>query len=205
MPGEWPCAAAAPEGCVILGVDPGTRVVGWGVVRVLRAGPCFVAAGALRPSTKLGVPERLAWIRRDLDRLLLEHRPQVVVVEQAFAALNPQSALRIGEGRGVALSCAAAFGAHVAQYPPAAAKKALTGHGQAHKTQVAAMVGRLLHLEQPPEPLDASDALCLALAHLLRATGLHAPARVLPAARNALPAHVRAAAARAAGQRPLQG
>ena len=79
-----------------------------------------------------------------------------------------QSALRIGEGRGVVLSCASAAGIAVHQYPPAAAKKAIVGNGAAHKTQVAAMVSRRLGLAEAPEPLDASDALALALTHVLR-------------------------------------
>jgi crossover junction endodeoxyribonuclease RuvC len=79
-----------------------------------------------------------------------------------------QSALRIGEGRGVVLACAVAAGARAEQLPPASAKKALVGAGGAHKTQVAAMVQRVLALEVAPEPLDATDALALALAWALR-------------------------------------
>lgn len=154
----------------VLGVDPGTRVVGFGAVRLTADGPQLVGAGVLRPSASADVPVRLAEIRAALDRLLGELRPEVVVVEQAFAARNVQSALRIGEGRGVVLSCAAAAGAQVVQVAPAAAKKALVGNGQAHKSQVAAMVARMLGLQRPPEPLDATDALALALTHVVRGT-----------------------------------
>jgi crossover junction endodeoxyribonuclease RuvC len=90
------------------------------------------------------------------------------VVEQAFAARNVQSALRIGEGRGVVLACAAATGARIEQFAPAVAKKALVGHGAADKTQVARMVGEVLGLVEPPKPLDATDALALALALVQR-------------------------------------
>jgi crossover junction endodeoxyribonuclease RuvC len=92
----------------------------------------------------------------------------LVVVEEAFASRNVQSALRIGEGRGVVLACAAAAGIRIEQVPPAVAKKALVGYGAAHKTQVAAMVARTLNLATPPEPLDATDALALALTHVVR-------------------------------------
>jgi len=164
---ELPREAAAPA-AVVLGIDPGTRVVGYGALAVFPRGPRLLAAGVLRPDPRLAVPERLGAIRAGLDRLFAELRPDVVVVEGAFAWRNPQSALRIGEGRGVVLACAVQAGARVVQYPPAVAKKALIGSGTAHKTQVAAMVARLLSLERAPEPLDATDALALALAHLLR-------------------------------------
>jgi crossover junction endodeoxyribonuclease RuvC len=161
-----PCAP--PRRGFVLGIDPGTRTVGFGAVRLTESGPRLVGAGVLRASASSDVALRLAEIRAALDRLLAELRPEVVVVEQAFAARNVQSALRIGEGRGVVLSAAAALGAQVIQVAPAAAKKALVGNGQAHKSQVAAMAARLLGLDKAPEPLDASDALALALTYVLR-------------------------------------
>lgn len=154
---------------VILGIDPGTRIVGWGVIAITARGPRLVEAGVV----KAGAGElsgRLGTIRRELDLLILRHRPSAVAVEEAFAHKNVQSALRIGEGRGVVLACAGAAGIPVHQYPPATAKKALVGHGAAHKTQVAAMVARHLGLREAPKPLDASDALALALTHSLRST-----------------------------------
>jgi crossover junction endodeoxyribonuclease RuvC len=161
-------AAAGRRPGLVLGIDPGTRVVGFGAVHLERQGPRLIGAGVLRTSTGGGPAVRLGEIRAGIDRILDELRPEIVVVERAFAARNVASALRIGEGRGVVLSAAAASGALVIEMPPAAAKKALVGNGQAHKTQVAAMVARLLGLERPPDPLDATDALALALAHYLR-------------------------------------
>jgi len=110
----------------------------------------------------------LGWIQSEIVRVLEKVRPSIVVVEAAFAARNVRSALRIGEGRGVALACAAAFGAEVVEYAPAVAKKALIGHGAADKGQVARMVLRLLNTEELELPLDATDALALALAHWQR-------------------------------------
>lgn len=153
---------------VVLGIDPGTRVVGYGAVVDAPRGPKLYACGALRAGVKDDVPLRLAFLRRELDLLIAKLQPNVVVVEQAFAARNVQSALRIGEGRGVVLACAAASGARIEQYPPAVAKKALVGSGAADKTQVAWMVAQLLGLAQAPEPLDATDALALALAYVRR-------------------------------------
>lgn len=160
-----------PDACpwtIVLGIDPGTRVVGFGALVVRRGGPRLLAAGALRAPVRLGVPERLGWIAEEVEHLLVRLKPGVVVVEQAFAARNVQSALRIGEGRGVVLASAARRRAQVVQYPPAVAKKAVVGNGQADKSQVAAMVAAALGLDEAPTPLDASDALALALAHVYK-------------------------------------
>ena len=135
-------------------------------------GPRLLAAGVLRTEKKASVPERLGWIKAEIEKLLAQVHPTVVVVEQAFAARNVQSALRIGEGRGVILACAAAFGAEVVQYAPAVAKKALIGNGAADKTQVAKMVAEILDRRGLDLPLDASDALALALAHWQRSRWL---------------------------------
>jgi crossover junction endodeoxyribonuclease RuvC len=160
-----------PPWPVVLGIDPGTLVVGYGAVEATARGPRLLAAGVLRPRRRAGVPERLGEIQEQLTRLLERVRPTVVVVERAFASLNIQSALRIGEGRGVALACAAAFGAEVVEMPPAVAKKALVGHGAADKSQVAKMAAAVLGLRELPQPYDASDALALALAHLQNRVG----------------------------------
>ena len=160
---------------LVLGIDPGTRVVGYGAVETTSAGFACVSAGVLRCTSSRSVPERLGELGAGLERLLEDLRPGVVVVEEAFAARNVQSALRIGEGRGVALACAARFGSRVVQLPPAVAKKALVGNGGAHKQQVAAMVARVLGLRAPPEPLDVTDALALALTYLTRPTALRSP------------------------------
>ena len=171
---EQPIAATVPRprhACpwpIVLGIDPGTRVVGYGAVVANARGPRLFGAGVLEPGARLDVPARLSVILAEFEQLLEEVRPDVVVVEQAFAARNLQSALRIGEGRGVILAAAARYGSRIVQFAPAVAKKALVGHGAAAKPQVAAMVAATLKLASPPEPLDATDALALALAHVLR-------------------------------------
>src|SRR5262245_12386607 len=168
-------AAAIPEGLVppdapwpvVLGLDPGTRVVGFGAVVAAGGGPRLLVCGAIDAGPRGAVPERLARIARDVRLLLCRLRPAVVVVEKAFHALNAQSALRIGEGRGVILAAAAEHGCRIVEYPPAVAKKALC-HGGASKAQIRAMVTTVLGLAQQPEPDDASDALALALTHVHR-------------------------------------
>lgn len=164
---QLPAPGPQRSDCV-LGIDPGTRAVGFGAIRITPAGPRLLGAGVLRPPTGSDVPTRLAHVRVGLDRLIEELRPAVVAVEMAFASRNVQSALRIGEGRGVVLAAAAGSGALVVQFTPATVKKALVGNGQAHKSQVAAMVARLLQLDEAPRLMDASDALALALTHMLR-------------------------------------
>jgi len=161
-------ASTAVRTGFLLGVDPGSRVTGFGAVRLGAGLPRFVGAGVIRTSTRADAATRLGELADGIARVLEELRPEVVVVERAFAARNVASALRIGEVRGVILAAAARAGAQVFELPPAVAKKALVGNGQAHKTQVAAMVARLLGLDTVPEPLDATDALALALAHHLR-------------------------------------
>jgi crossover junction endodeoxyribonuclease RuvC len=184
------CERTRTAPVVVLGIDPGTLVVGYGAVVDHARAPRLYAAGVLRAPRSEAPAERLARLRDELDRLLARLAPAVVVVEQAFAARNVRSALRIGEGRGVALACAAASGARVVELAPAAAKKALVGHGAADKTQVARMVAQALSIEELDLPLDASDALALALAHLSRSrleslVGPGAAVRRVPAPRRA--------------------
>lgn len=171
-PPDLPRVPADVPWRIVLGIDPGTLVVGYGAV-VLRDRPRLLAAGVLRAPRRADVPTRLGHLRLELDELLERLRPSVVVVEQAFTGANVQSALRIGEGRGVALSCAASRGLEIVQFPPAVAKRTVAGNGSAAKEQVAHMVAHELGLDEAPKPLDASDALALALTyvHRSRATG----------------------------------
>ena len=162
---ELPADAPYP---VVLGIDPGTRVVGYGAIVVRPDGPRLLAAGALRATPGASVPTRLGHIRSALDELLRRLKPRLVVVEHAYTAVNNQSALRIGEGRGVALACAACAGAEVEQLQASSAKKALTGDGGADKGRVALCVAAQLGLAEPPRPADATDALALALAAVFR-------------------------------------
>jgi len=154
------------EGCRILGIDPGSRVVGYGAISYTPgARPEILAAGAIRPPESLPFPERLRAIRDGLAGLIREHRPDVVAIEEVFYGKSFQSALRIGESRGVAILAAAELGVPVVEYSAALIKKAVTGNGRASKPQVQAMVARLLGLGVPPEPADAADALAISLCH----------------------------------------
>lgn len=160
-----------PENCpwtIVLGIDPGTQVVGYGAVVPKGAGTVLLAAGAMRAPARLAPPVRLGMILEQFEALLRQLKPTVVVVERAFVKDNVQTALRIGEGRGLVLAAASRFGAEVVEMTPAEAKKTLVGNGQADKEQVAALVASELGLAEPPKPLDATDALALALTHVHR-------------------------------------
>lgn len=153
---------------IVLGVDPGTRVVGYGAVVVAGDGPRLIVCGAIDAGSSLPVPKRLARIASDLRLILSRVRPNVVVVEKAFHSVNAQSALRLGEGRGVVLAAAAEAGCDVVEYSPSVAKKAVLGHGGASKAQVRVMVATILGMTEQPDVEDASDALALALTHVHR-------------------------------------
>ncbi|HJO25682.1 MAG TPA: crossover junction endodeoxyribonuclease RuvC [Planctomycetota bacterium] len=149
---------------IVLGVDPGTRIIGYGALVLREDGPRLLAAGTLRPPASEPVPVRLGHLLEEFEDLLRRLRPATLVIEEAFAFRNVQSALRVGEGRGALMAAAARAGLEIVQYTPATAKKAITGNGRADKTQVAQMVAVHLKLAEPLSSLDASDALALALA-----------------------------------------
>ena len=153
----------------VLGIDPGTRVVGWGVVEGDGSRVRAVAWGALRARASLEIPARLRILHEGVRGLIAEHRPGLVAVEEAFFGKGARAALALGEGRGAALVAAALAGVPVRQFPPATVKKAVTGRGGAAKEQVGAMVRVLLGLAEIPEPADAADALAVAICAMHRA------------------------------------
>jgi crossover junction endodeoxyribonuclease RuvC len=149
---------------VVLGVDPGLRVTGFGVVRTDRSNITLVAHGVLRP--KGSTPERLALIYAGLRQAIETYQPQELAVEQPFVALNTRSAFAIGEARAAALLAAAHAQVAVYEYTPAAVKQAVTGYGRGSKDQVGEMVRLQFGLVTAPTPADASDAVAIALCHI---------------------------------------
>jgi crossover junction endodeoxyribonuclease RuvC len=157
----------------VLGIDCGTEYTGYGVVDLASSGKlACVCCGAIKLSTREALPTRLNRIYGRLEKLILEHRPEQVAIEDVFYALNVKSALKLGQVRGVAMLAAAAAGLEVAEYAPLSIKSAVVGYGKAEKQQVQHMVTRLLDLDEPPEPSDASDALAIAICHLHTAATL---------------------------------
>ena len=149
----------------VLGIDPGTLRLGYGVVEVDgRAGLRYVECGVITAPARDPRHARLAEIGRGLRELLLELKPDAVAMEEAFYGKNVQSTLALGEARGVALFVAGEHGLAVSGYAPATIKQAVVGHGRATKDQVGYLVRALLSLRRVPEP-DAADALAIAICH----------------------------------------
>lgn len=147
----------------ILGIDPGSRVTGFGVVTWDRRGERYVESGCIRTGDG-SLAERLSIIYQGVASLVARHAPEVVAVESVFLNRNADSALKLGQARGAAITAAAVNGIPVTEYTPAEIKQAVVGRGNADKSQVQYMVRVLLQLPNAPRP-DAADALACALCH----------------------------------------
>src|SRR6478672_10897643 len=151
----------------VLVIDCGTEYTGFGVVELAPGGRLHcLTCGAIQLSPREPLPARLSRIYTRLDELIHEHQPDEVAIEDVFYALNVKSALKLGQVRGVAMLAAAAAGLEVSEYSPLTIKSSVVGYGRAEKQQVQHMVVRLLDLADPPEPMDVSDALAIAICHL---------------------------------------
>jgi crossover junction endodeoxyribonuclease RuvC len=150
----------------IFGIDPGSERTGYGCVETDGSRHHLVACGAITARATDSFPERLLRIHRELAALLTECRPDCVAIENLFHANNVRSALKLGHARGVAMLAAIESGCAVVEYTPAEIKRAVVGYGRAEKQQVAQMIKLLLGLAAVPSPLDATDALAVAICHL---------------------------------------
>jgi crossover junction endodeoxyribonuclease RuvC len=154
---------------IVLGIDPGTAMTGYGLVERTGSRLRAVDYGCLETPAGMPLPERLLLIQDGLIDLVEAHRPDLVAVERLFFNKNVQTAFAVGQARGVALLTAARYGLPVHEYGPHEVKLAVTGHGRAEKLQVQRMVQVVLGLAVLPRPDDAADALaiaiCLAHAH----------------------------------------
>jgi len=157
-----PAVTAGP--CRILGLDPGSLRTGFGIIDCDGTAQRHVASGCIRPPSGVSMASRLRFIYDAVAALVGEHRPEEVAIERVFLHRNPDSALKLGQARGVAMCAAVLGGAQVFEYAPRAVKLALVGHGGAEKDQVQHMVCAILSLAAP-RSLDASDALALGLCH----------------------------------------
>jgi crossover junction endodeoxyribonuclease RuvC len=149
----------------VIGIDPGSTVTGWGVVREVSGVLSLVDCGAIRPKGD-EFSGRLASIYHALCDILERYAPEEAAVEQVFSANNAATALKLGQARGVAIAACAARNISVRDYEPTMVKKSLVGVGRAEKSQVAFMVGQLLGYKNPDWALDTSDALAVAICHL---------------------------------------
>ena len=156
----------------VIGIDPGSRLMGWGIVSdrsgVLRLEGCGVIRGAQGADKSFSA--RLAHIYAELNEVIRQYKPAEAAIEQVFTAHNAATALKLGQARGVAVAACAAYGIGVSDYPPTLVKKTLVGTGSAAKEQVSFMIRRLLNLRDeqwdPRWTLDTSDALGIAICHL---------------------------------------
>jgi crossover junction endodeoxyribonuclease RuvC len=148
----------------IIGIDPGLRNVGWGLIEVAGSRLVYVGCGSIQTRAGLSLAERLAQIHRGLTVLIEAERPDEAAVEETFVNRDPQSALKLGQARGIALAAPALLGLPVAEYAANVVKKTIVGVGHAEKAQIAMMVKMLLPACQIASP-DAADALAVAITH----------------------------------------
>lgn len=149
-----------------LGVDPGTAICGYGVVRIEGSMLKALAYGAIETSPAQTAEARLNVIFQEIDRIMKLYRPDVVGVEQLFFNKNVRTAMAVGQARGVILLAAAQNAVPLAEYTPLQVKQAVVGYGKATKEQIIFMTERLLHLPQKPHPDDVADALAVAICSL---------------------------------------
>jgi len=152
----------------VLGIDPGLSRCGYGCVTRDETGAGFraIAAGVITTPPTEALPRRLAMLRSDLDKLLSDVRPDVLVIERIFFRSNARTAMSVGQASGVALLTAVEHNCEVAEYTAAEVKLAVTGYGNAPKEQVQAMIVHILKLSAVPQPADVADALALGICHL---------------------------------------
>lgn len=149
----------------VMGVDPGSIVTGYGVIESDGRSYKIIEYAGIRASSRLPLAERLLVISKKLEEVFERLTPRACAVEETFYAVNVKSALKLGHVRGVVLLAAARAGVEIFEYSPLEIKSALVGYGRAEKEQVQEMVRLLLKLKEAPQPLDASDALAVAICH----------------------------------------
>jgi crossover junction endodeoxyribonuclease RuvC len=156
---------------IILGVDPGTAITGYGIIACESEGASsggdlgLVDYGVITTPAGWALPRRLLYIHWELAALIQKHQPTDAVIEKLFFSKNVRTALSVGQARGVALLAAAQAGLSIHEYTPLEIKQAIVGYGRADKTQIQQMVKVLLQLDFVPQPDDAADALAIAICH----------------------------------------
>lgn len=149
----------------ILGIDPGTVVMGYGIIDSVGSGTSFVDCGVIVARKRSPMGERLAFLYQKLSEVVSHYRPDVAAIEQPFVARNVRSAIAIGQAQAIAILAASNRGVAVSEYTPAEVKQAVASYGASSKEQVQVMVKLHLGLSEMPQPHDAADALAVALCH----------------------------------------
>jgi crossover junction endodeoxyribonuclease RuvC len=163
---------------IILAIDPGTKVSGYGVISIQDHHYIPLDYGCIRPPPRFKLSERYLVIFDSIEELIEKYQPAVLVVEMQFMYKNAQSALKLGMARGAVMIAAKKKGLPIFEYAPTVAKRAVVGNGRASKYQVQGMVQKILKLTSPPQPEDAADALALAICHAQAAPHIRANCEV---------------------------
>jgi crossover junction endodeoxyribonuclease RuvC len=149
----------------IMGVDPGTAITGYGLIKYDGSRFSLVECGCIRTSAESPMSERLQILHRELNDIIRRYNPEQFAIEELFFNKNARTALAVGHARGVAMLAASSSGIPVFEYTPLQVKQAVTGFGRAAKTQVQYMVKTILALPEAPTPDDVADALAVAICH----------------------------------------
>lgn len=152
----------------ILGIDPGTGRMGWGIVSHEKGVDTFIDCGCFETKANSQLPGRLLKLHEFLQKLIQTHHPDALAVETLFFEKNAKTAIDVAAARGVILLAGEQACLPIFQYTPLQVKSSLTGYGQAEKSQVEFMVGKILHLKEKIKPDDATDAVAIALTHAFR-------------------------------------
>ncbi|HBC44709.1 MAG: Crossover junction endodeoxyribonuclease RuvC [Candidatus Collierbacteria bacterium GW2011_GWB1_45_35] len=152
----------------ILGIDPGIGRLGWGIVSHDKGVDSYIDSGCFETQANSDLPERLLKIHDFIQNLINLHTPDALAVESLFFEKNVKTAIDVAAARGVILLVGQQSGLAISQYTPLQVKSSLTGYGQAEKSQVEFMVGKILHLKEKIKPDDAADAVAIALTHAFR-------------------------------------
>lgn len=157
---------------IILGIDPGYAIVGFGVLRYEKGDSALLACGAINTPAGEALPKRLLQIADDLETLIERFAPDSMAVERLYFGNNVTTGIGVAQARGVILMTAERHGIPIYEYDPSQVKMAVVGYGKAEKNQVMDMTKRLLNLKSTPKPDDAADAVAIALCHARSSTSL---------------------------------
>ena len=150
---------------IILGIDPGLAIVGWGILESNRGKIRPIAYGAITTPAHTEVEKRLLMIKNDLEEIINKYHPDEMAIEELFFNTNITTGIAVAEARGVILCTAHKMGVAIREYTPLQVKQAVVGYGKAEKRQVIAMVTSILKLPSPPKPDDTADAVAIAICH----------------------------------------
>lgn len=153
----------------ILGIDPGTGILGFGIIEIVKNSPVLVDAGVIRTPVKEDDAVRLVTIYEELTDIIATNKPEIMSVEKLFFAQNVTTAITVSQARGVVLLCGQQAGLQIFEYTPLQIKQALTGYGRADKKQMQEMVHVVLKLKEVPKPDDCADALAAAICQSMMA------------------------------------